>query len=215
MRDYLSPLGVPWRLRALAFAPSPPLPVSPSPIQSHPLPPSPTVPNFQTNPPTVPNPPSFTPHAHRGAPSTREFLQNEAKIILSHPPEPARTRPNCPNLPEPAARAPVAKQTHRPASCFMFSCLHVFNSTERTHLPFWQSHLRNSKANNSGDRVRRIRQGLPKVKTQQNPRGDIKWRSGASDHEGVSARCGPGCRSFAVGRCRARVDDQNVRGERP
>jgi hypothetical protein len=94
-----------------------------------PLPPSPTVPNFQTNPPTVPNPPSFTPHAHRGAPSTREFLQNEAKIILSHPPEPARTARTCPNLPR------ARRWQNKPTAPLHVSCFHVFMFSIRQNEP--------------------------------------------------------------------------------
>ena len=86
--------------------------------------PSPSVPNFQTNPPTVPIPPSFTclrTPAHHLAqflqneptelgvlgilavrlPAPSRKLQNEA---TGHPVAPAQT---CQNLPKPATRAPA------------------------------------------------------------------------------------------------------------
>ena len=106
----------PWRF-ALA---TPPLGVrmlfhSPrSPMGVHPLPPFSGVPNFQTNPPRCANSAHLhTPRAPRRTITTRT-AKTEAKC---HPVSPATTRHNPPK-----------------------SAVRV-KSTERSHLPFWQSQL--------------------------------------------------------------------------
>jgi pilus assembly protein Flp/PilA len=62
-------------------------------------------------------------------------------------------------------------------------------------------------ADNQAVATWRIRQGLPRMKTQQNPRGDIKWGSVASDHEGVSAPLWAGLSLF----CGRQVPDAGGR----